>query len=239
MDVETPPRAWGRLEKSTAAKISARNTPTCVGKTRHGACLTTLSKKHPHVRGEDYIAAEMACLWVGNTPTCVGKTAVLAQGGLGGGKHPHVRGEDLRAMRTGICRVETPPRAWGRRAAKPNGGATSGNTPTCVGKTTSHTERKRRHGKHPHVRGEDARSARTRLHKQETPPRAWGRLGAPCTAFASARNTPTCVGKTAANAQIKLLDEKHPHVRGEDFSKTSPFDTRKETPPRAWGRQGQ
>ena len=32
---ETPPRAWGRLESNRQRYVYERNTPTCVGKTRH------------------------------------------------------------------------------------------------------------------------------------------------------------------------------------------------------------
>ena len=35
-------------------RLSARNTPTCVGKTLWGIFGLYLYKKHPHVRGEDH-----------------------------------------------------------------------------------------------------------------------------------------------------------------------------------------
>ncbi len=51
--VETPPRAWGRLEKAAKETCAKRNTPTCVGKTGKGLAKDYRIEKHPHVRGED------------------------------------------------------------------------------------------------------------------------------------------------------------------------------------------
>ena len=51
------------------------------------------------------------------------------------------------------------------------------------------------------------------------------------------RNTPTCVGKTAERHERRPLQQKHPHVRGEDRSSGCGVSNAKETPPRAWGRQ--
>src|SRR5690625_399610 len=90
--------------------------------------------------------------------------------------------------------------------------------------------------KHPHVRGEDLAMAKPVLRAKETPPRAWGRL-APMPALpALNRNTPTCVGKTEVSHGHPVFHWKHPHVRGEDQFRLQWQITRKETPPRAWGR---
>ena len=51
--VETPPRAWGRLIRDVADSWNAGNTPTCVGKTDVEASDGEHFWKHPHVRGED------------------------------------------------------------------------------------------------------------------------------------------------------------------------------------------
>ena len=53
-----------------------------------------------------------------------------------------------------------------------------------------------------------------------------------------ARNTPTCVGKTARPCCEKIAFWKHPHVRGEDFGVGVRVGSAGETPPRAWGRRG-
>ena len=88
----------------------------------------------------------------------------------------------------------------------------------------------------PHVRGEDNAKTGQARPERETPPRAWGRLF-PFFPFGPYdRNTPTCVGKTAADTVSFRHHEKHPHVRGEDTGCGSGSGFPRETPPRAWGR---
>ena len=53
IDVETPPRAWGRLIDGISMLKAKGNTPTCVGKTSRDTCKRSSTRKHPHVRGED------------------------------------------------------------------------------------------------------------------------------------------------------------------------------------------
>ena len=111
---ETPPRAWGRLSRLRGNLVFHGNTPTCVGKTIAAARESGISRKHPHVRGEDCRPSSPSfCViepppraWgrppapsrsgscAGNTPTCVGKTGKLTPGFGLSRKHPHVRGED-------------------------------------------------------------------------------------------------------------------------------------------------
>ena len=91
---ETPPRAWGRRRYSAQQHPFARNTPTCVGKTKTSKRGPSALKKHPHVRGEDDsiplppppVEETPPRAWgrpvsdcsplarLRNTPTCVGKT---------------------------------------------------------------------------------------------------------------------------------------------------------------------
>ena len=172
---ETPPRAWGRPHRLRLAFVYLRNTPTCVGKTLAVPILTSPSKKHPHVRGEDS-STPSPCdsdgrtpprawgrprFWFrcdspgGNTPTCVGKTCFQETIAGPYGKHPHVRGEDSTSERLTPFWSETPPRAWGRQRFSFRILQTKRNTPTCVGKTTTIQDTGRNKQKHPHVRGED------------------------------------------------------------------------------------
>ena len=55
--METPPRAWGRLQKPRREVEAVGNTPTCVGKTSTRLDTRPPLRKHPHVRGEDFSAA--------------------------------------------------------------------------------------------------------------------------------------------------------------------------------------
>ncbi len=71
---------------------------------------------------------------------------------------------------------------------------------------------------------------------EETPPRAWGRLGKTAAQMAVARNTPTGVGKTRRRKPRPAWHRKHPHGRGEDPITSPSVFKEPETPPRAWGR---
>ena len=51
--VETPPRAWGRLQIVPVFTGFDRNTPTSVGKTDKIDRVNSARQKHPHERGED------------------------------------------------------------------------------------------------------------------------------------------------------------------------------------------
>ena len=132
-------------------------------------------RKHPHVRGEDYIINFFHKLAIEtpprawgrltvcrklnrfprNTPTCVGKTGSVARFARSLKKHPHVRGEDLLHFSVRIQWMETPPRAWGRLSCHVLDQLLLRNTPTCVGKTRCNSILSISNWKHPHVRGED------------------------------------------------------------------------------------
>ncbi|SMG63126.1 conserved hypothetical protein [methanotrophic bacterial endosymbiont of Bathymodiolus sp.] len=116
---------------------------------------TTTMWKHPHGRGEDFVASS-ACSAVeetpprawgrledrvttlertGNTPTGVGKTLTRAPDTRFLQKHPHGRGEDIVKINVSHHSEETPPRAWGRLRTTIFIIDSPGNTPTGVGKT--------------------------------------------------------------------------------------------------------
>ena len=93
-DLETPPRAWGRLLISSFTFQLSGNTPTCMGKTSKALVHPDNNRKHPHVHGEDFFNTVQIIYhletppraWgrrynfsnIGtcyrNTPTCMGKT---------------------------------------------------------------------------------------------------------------------------------------------------------------------
>ncbi len=72
----------------------------------------------------------------------------------------------------------------------------------------------------------------------ETPPRAWGRRLSVIAYNGQTGNTPTGVGKTIHSRHGGTNIEKHPHGRGEDLIWYLRVHLGMETPPRAWGRQG-
>ena len=50
---ETPPRAWGRLQRGLCCGQICRNTPTGVGTTANAFVAWQANEKHPHGRGDD------------------------------------------------------------------------------------------------------------------------------------------------------------------------------------------
>src|SRR5262249_33222640 len=56
----SPPRAWGRRRPPAARTAGWRFTPTCVGKTATTSWPCCLPAVHPHVRGEDAMAAALS-----------------------------------------------------------------------------------------------------------------------------------------------------------------------------------
>ena len=242
----------------TSVPTSTRNTPTSVGKTGCGYGAPPCKEKHPHERGEDEALQHSRCEiaetpprawgrravcktsenWIGNTPTSVGKTASAYGSRHAAWKHPHERGEDPMPRASCILSRETPPRAWGRPWPDRQCCAPVGNTPTSVGKTASDPALPARTRKHPHERGEDASFSANTSFREETPPRAWGRLGLMASIFVISGNTPTSVGKTCRSHIHPPRWEKHPHERGEDACHGRCPRSIRETPPRAWGRRG-
>ncbi len=172
----------------------------------------------------------------GNTPTGVGKTLKSDSSRMSRRKHPHGRGEDRDVWSAARDQMETPPRAWGRLCKRHRLRVVTGNTPTGVGKTMASLMAASRSKKHPHGRGEDGIRPRPYQQKEETPPRAWGRLRAMIKIAVVERNTPTGVGKTRKIWNQRCQWRKHPHGRGEDSYAETGRKALEETPPRAWGR---
>ncbi len=116
--LETPPRAWGRQQKTYWAPPNRGNTPTGVGKTLVKSAEVDKHEKHPHGRGEDKLnrfrnlnlsetpprawgrreADTPDYAFIGNTPTGVGKTRPSRMEIVRIGKHPHGRGEDTNIL---------------------------------------------------------------------------------------------------------------------------------------------
>ena len=166
----------------------------------------------------------------------MGKTAPATQPGVRRRKHPHAGGEDASKTRRKPTCGETPPRGWGRPRKMSHRTCCRRNTPTRVGKTRVHTEKKVHRKKHPHAGGEDLFLPLMRLLMAETPPRGWGRLLRQKAEAENVRNTPTRVGKTLRTFRNLMTEEKHPHAGGEDGAKGTQHSTLSETPPRGWGR---
>ena len=120
--------------------------------------------------------------------------------------------------------LETPPRTWGRLTNIDSVKPKSRNTPTDVGKTLEAMKTLAPEEKHPHGRGEDLHNKGKRIVLVETPPRTWGRQSRTLDIRATARNTPTDVGKTHQTLSALQQLWKHPHGRGEDISRSPEYE---------------
>ena len=91
--------------------------------------------------------------------------------------------------------------------------------------------------KHPRLRGEDSDESHGQITMMETPPLTRGRLFVFVDRRLRRGNTPAYAGKTCHLRRHPWVTQKHPRLRGEDWSR---FDRRKasaETPPLTRGRQ--
>ena len=135
LELGSPPRAWGRLEREQVFGQGARFTPTCVGTTSTSPAPAALRTVHPHVRGDDWCARAAHLDQVRFTPTCVGTTARHSQRELKPcAVHPHVRGDDPTEGRLYETPSGSPPRAWGRRPGGAQGVLWSGSPPRAWGR---------------------------------------------------------------------------------------------------------
>ena len=191
---------------------------------------------HPHVRGENVHAVELALLDNGSPPRAWGKWFRWSAGRPLSPVHPHVRGENstLPALPPSVS--GSPPRAWGKCERGLIGLSMGRFTPTCVGKITSSTGRMFRYTVHPHVRGENSsRIAMSHL-ASGSPPRAWGKLYHRGNTRILIRFTPTCVGKIRFGNCSLCIPPVHPHVRGENGAVSCWRWPTRGSPPRAWGK---
>ena len=134
---------------------------------------------HPHVRGEDEMNDATVLTINGSpprvwgrcrrrrrsveeprfTPTCVGKMHIAVVFAAKSPVHPHVRGEDGGFPGRVNPEFGSPPRAWGRFHHVLDETGQGRFTPTCVGKIDIREAPWMAFPVHPHVRGEDERSA--------------------------------------------------------------------------------
>ena len=212
---------------------------------------------HPHVRGDDtahalgdgrtlgspprawgrLVHAQSPLGDVRFTPTCVGTTLPSRSIFHALPVHPHVRGDDPFLVVRGLACCGSPPRAWGRRIPAGDSPPPIRFTPTCVGTTRTGGRIFRGKTVHPHVRGDDKKTTRSRGLCDGSPPRAWGRRRAGPGPGAWRRFTPTCVGTTRSDHRGALAIPVHPHVRGDDLTIRSASSSDLGSPPRAWGRR--
>ena len=135
----SPPRVWGKRERSLPDPRDSRFTPTRVGKTLTAEAASLSLTVHPHACGENLF--DDFRLWAhgGSPPRVWGKrrTGRLRCGTRGSpprvwGKppaerrrrgrlrvHPHACGENLPPLTSRTTPTGSPPRVWGKRRTPP------------------------------------------------------------------------------------------------------------------------
>ena len=134
------------------------------------------------------------------TPTCEGKRLNAVGSGLTLRDHPHVCGEKKPTKNKSTVLPGSPPRVWGKASVPDFSIFALRITPTCVGKSHPCGVCQNRKWDHPHVCGEKRVFATSLYALSGSPPRVWGKAGSGGTDDATARITPTCVGKRKAEA---------------------------------------
>ncbi len=252
----SPPRAWGRLERSEFINKSARFTPTRVGTIRRGFRDSSGASVHPHARGDDAESPPTYSCPAGSpprawgrfgrgavvvpesrfTPTRVGTMPPSPGRARPRPVHPHARGDDFEKRTVFPTNAGSPPRAWGRSFQRWADGGDCRFTPTRVGTILATYFFSCGSSVHPHARGDDAQRPMDSRNLPGSPPRAWGRLTAPTSINFEQRFTPTRVGTIAPRSRLGGLLTVHPHARGDDVMNVAPTPERFGSPPRAWGR---
>ena len=112
-------------------------------------------------------------------------------------------------------------------------------TPTCVGITGYNGFHKGLYPVHPHVCGDNLPRARPEQNALGSPPRVWGQLSTTEPGSNMQWFTPTCVGTTKKRWVLAQPASVHPHVCGDNLSRTSAFPQQYGSPPRVWGQRCQ
>ena len=255
---DSPPRAWGQPTRYFSSNSLARFTPTCVGTTPSPGRATRKDSIHPHVRGdnrgvspdargvpdspprawgqpENTVIADYRSRF---TPTCVGTTRVQMPCWVHPAIHPHVRGDNRNERRIRPIHLDSPPRAWGQLFREQRHRVRHRFTPTCVGTTSAKRQNRPAWSIHPHVRGDNSIALSLGSWVNDSPPRAWGQRSLPLRRARYLRFTPTCVGTTTPTGSATTRCTIHPHVRGDNYDGLTAAQVSADSPPRAWGQQG-
>ena len=135
------------------------------------------------------------------------------------GNTPAYAGKTTSFFQLVLNALETPPLTRGRPVVRAQREARRGNTPAYAGKTAESGDGGERYWKHPRLRGEDHRPARS----------------VPCLLG----NTPAYAGKTRRLVCTGRRLGKHPRLRGEDLYEIPELIRAAETPPLTRGRRTQ
>ena len=188
------PHAWG--PRDVPGHLLARGgiIPTRVGTTSNRGSEKSLSKDHPHTRGDHQISEKSVSLRSGSSPhawgppamragarpqggiipTRVGTTPSTARRRIPCGDHPHTRGDHQCMDVAKLGRRGSSPHAWGPHVVVRLVLVFVGIIPTRVGTTWSRCRRTSWRRDHPHTRGDHSYSFDLRESAVGSSPHAWG-----------------------------------------------------------------
>ena len=107
-----------------------------------------------------------------------------------------MRGENVAFLALLNLNHGTSPHVWGKLPNEPRGQVTTRNIPTCVGNTAASARVSPPRAEHPHMCGENGRTGAEGVSATGTSPHVWGKRNKARSEIITARNIPTCVGKT-------------------------------------------
>ena len=170
------------------------------------------------------------------TPTGVGTMSDTRWARLSASVHPHGRGDNCETPRRHAMSVGSPPRAWGQLRTRRPKHEHARFTPTGVGTMLPSAVSCDPAPVHPHGRGDNFVVRTPALDGDGSPPRAWGQCSARSPSHGCRqRFTPTGVGTMLARQRRTRVYAVHPHGRGDNLVWGAALQTRRGSPPRAWG----
>ena len=109
----SPPLAWGIPIRAGFMLTMRRITPTCVGNTDHWGWIPSVSRDHPHLRGEYFLTWPRPAAIKGSPPLAWGIQLAIDKLGNLVGITPTCVGNTIRSVLRAQSRAGSPPLAWG------------------------------------------------------------------------------------------------------------------------------
>ena len=234
-DEGSSPHAWGPLLGLLLVQRRQGIIPTRVGTTMRVWTLPTVTRDHPHTRG-DHISARVVRegdegssphAWGphggddgldgrhGIIPTRVGTT----QGSRGEGPsvwdHPHTRGDHSFSAVTLSPSSGSSPHAWGPRERPERRGVPPGIISTRVGTTPARRAPGPTVRDHLHTRGDHPGSHSTQICSTGSSPHVRGPRPVPVDVHRLGRIIPACAGTTDCHQRTSVTVRDHPRMCGD------------------------
>ena len=173
-------------------------------------------RDHPRLRGEQHADPWHKCKRGGSPPLARGTVVVLKSVEVERGitpacagnrpwrrrqkneakDHPRLRGEQFLSFAASLRQMGSPPLARGTAISRRFGKMFCGITPACAGNRNAGALWGRKHGDHPRLRGEQARSSKGARGRLGSPPLARGTAYSGSAPRAYIGITPACAGNS-------------------------------------------